>query len=117
MGLTLWLLGCARPCPEGQVLQDGVCEDYEAGEPVQAEVWRPEPGTAWQWQLTGEVDWSLDVPVYDVDLVEASLEGRGDRTLVCYFSAGSWEDFRDDVAGLPEEALGKTLDGWEDERW
>jgi hypothetical protein len=37
--------------------------------------------------------------------------------VICYFSAGSYEDWRSDVADIPEAALGKTLDGWEDERW
>ncbi len=31
------------------------------------EVWRPRPGLAWQWQLDGRVDPSVDVPVYDID--------------------------------------------------
>ena len=34
-------------------------------------VWRPAPGTSWQWQITGVVDESLDVAMYDIDLFDA----------------------------------------------
>ncbi|MFE6489181.1 endo alpha-1,4 polygalactosaminidase, partial [Streptomyces sp. NPDC057757] len=34
--------------------------------------WQPRPGTAWQWQLSGQIDTSVDVPVYDIDGFESS---------------------------------------------
>ena len=37
--------------------------------------------------------------------------------MICYFSAGSYEAWRDDASQFPASALGDTLDGWEDERW
>lgn len=108
-------------CPEGQIRVDGVCTDYVAGDPVSAAgVWQPAPGTTWQWQLTEALDPSLDVEMYDVDLLNvttdemASLSGK---VVICYFSAGSYEDWRDDASRFPEEALGRTLEGWDDERW
>lgn len=119
------LLACAaRPCPDGEVRAEaGACAPYAAGTPVAADaIWRPDPGVTWQWQLTGALDTSLDVEAYDVDLIEVSDEQiatlRGDgRVLICYLSAGSWESWRADAGDYPEEALGRTLDGWEDERW
>ena len=30
----------------------------------------PPVGTQWQWQLHGQIDTAVDVPVYDVDLFE-----------------------------------------------
>lgn len=36
---------------------------------------------------------------------------------VCYFSAGSWEDYRTDAASFPAAVLGKVLDGWPNEKW
>jgi len=84
--------------------------------------WQPSPGTSWQWQLSGTLDTSIDVQMYDIDLVEtpsatiADLRNAG-RTVICYFSAGSWEDFRDDAALFPEAVLGSIMDGWPDERW
>ena len=32
-----------------------------------ADRWRPKPGLAWQWQLSGRLDPTVDVPVYDID--------------------------------------------------
>lgn len=85
-------------------------------------IWQPEPGTSWQWQLTGTVDTSLDVVMYDIDLFDVptavmeTLHGDG-RIVICYFSAGSWEDWRADAEDFPPAVLGHTLAGWPDERW
>ena len=84
--------------------------------------WQPGPGTSWQWQLQGEVDISLDVDMYDIDLFDppdATFETLRDegRIVICYFSAGSWEEWRDDADDFPAESLGDELDGWPDERW
>jgi hypothetical protein len=78
-------------------------------------------GVTWQWQINGNIDTSFDVDVYDIDLFDApqatinSLKASG-RTVVCYFSAGSYEAWRPDAAAFPSSILGNKLDGW-DERW
>ena len=78
--------------------------------------------STWQWQLQGNVDTSHDVDVYDVDLFDVpdavldELRSDG-RVVVCYFSAGSYEEWRDDVERFASADLGSTLDGWDDERW
>ncbi len=36
---------------------------------------------------------------------------------MCYFSAGSYEDWRPDAGDFNSADLGNTLDGWPDERW
>ncbi|RKN41714.1 endo alpha-1,4 polygalactosaminidase [Streptomyces hoynatensis] len=83
--------------------------------------WRPEPGTDWQWQLSGTLDLDVDVPVYDVDGFEteaadvAALHARGVR-VICYVNVGAWEDFRPDAGDFPRELLGGG-NGWEGERW
>jgi hypothetical protein len=85
-------------------------------------IWRPAPGTSWQWQLSGAIDTSFDVQMYDIDLFDTpqsvidQLHADG-RIVICYFSAGSWEEWRDDAADFPASVLGKPLDGWPDERW
>ncbi|MEA2289336.1 MAG: hypothetical protein QOD55_1333 [Solirubrobacteraceae bacterium] len=85
-------------------------------------IWRPRPGTTWQWQLTTPVDQSVDAQMYDIDLfdnsaaVVASLHAKG-RRVVCYMSAGSFERGRPDSRRFPRSVLGKALDGWPDERW
>lgn len=80
------------------------------------------PGMSWQWQLQGQLDTSYDVDSYDIDLFDttaAQISGlRNDgRIIVCYFSAGSFEAWRDDAASFVPSTIGNTLDGWEDERW
>ncbi|MFJ4198996.1 endo alpha-1,4 polygalactosaminidase [Streptomyces sviceus] len=83
--------------------------------------WRPRPGIAWQWQLTGRVDTSVDVPVYDIDgfdqsaAVVSSLHGKG-RKVICYLSTGAWEDWRPDADGFPKSVIGRG-NGWKGERW
>lgn len=85
-------------------------------------IWQPAPGTSWQWQLSGNIDTSIDAQMYDIDLFDTpqavidELHGNG-RTVICYFSAGSWEDWRDDAADFPPSVLGSPLEGWPGEKW
>lgn len=86
-----------------------------------AGVWKPALNTSWQWQLTGTLDLSLDVPVYDIDLfdnsadVVASLHAKG-RKAICYFSAGTWENWRPDADQFAAGVKGNG-NGWAGERW
>lgn len=83
--------------------------------------WRPRPGTTWQWQLSGEVKTNRRAAVYDIDLfdtearVVARLHDKG-REVVCYLSAGSWENWRPDADRFPRRVKGKP-NGWPGERW
>ncbi|RPI35036.1 MAG: endo alpha-1,4 polygalactosaminidase [Chloroflexota bacterium] len=86
-------------------------------------VWLPPLDATWQWQLEGlPVDLSYDVVMYDIDLfdndtsVVAALHDRG-RKVVCYLSAGSWEDWRPDAELFPDEVIGKEYEGWPGENW
>lgn len=90
---------------------------------LSADVWyKPKPGISWQWQLSGELDASHDVDVYDIDLFDTTkkqikdLQDRGVK-VICYFSAGSYENWRQDESDFPDSILGNTLLGWEDEKW
>lgn len=83
---------------------------------------RPGVGITWQWQLTGDVDTSHDVDLYDVDLFEAPVSTidelrLADRLVICYFSAGTVEDWRPDAADFPDEAIGRAMDDWDGEFW
>ncbi|WP_371652322.1 MULTISPECIES: endo alpha-1,4 polygalactosaminidase [unclassified Streptomyces] len=83
--------------------------------------WQPRPGLAWQWQLTGKLDPTVDVPVYDVDgfnVTKAQIDDlhRRGRKVICYVSTGAWEDFRPDADRFPKSVLGKS-NGWKGERW
>ncbi|WP_432488260.1 endo alpha-1,4 polygalactosaminidase [Kineococcus sp. SYSU DK018] len=83
--------------------------------------WSPEQGTAWQWQLSGDLDLTVDVPVYDVDhQVPAEVVDRlhaDGRRVICYVSAGTVESYRDDAGRFPDEVVGRPLADWPDERW
>ena len=92
--------------------------------------WKPPKGLSWWWQLenTASLNTGLNVSVYDLDLFEgrstgkiAELKGKGYR-VVCYFSAGTYEDFRPDSAELLKNnriALigGSSLPDFPDETW
>ena len=84
--------------------------------------WVPAPDVTWQWQLSGEVNTSYDVEVYDIDLFDsdaeliAALQAEG-RRVICYFSAGSAEDWRPDYSDFADEDVGEPLGDWEGERW
>ncbi|MDL2078425.1 endo alpha-1,4 polygalactosaminidase [Streptomyces sp. GXMU-J15] len=93
----------------------------DGGTAAPSERWRPRPGLAWQWQLDGPVDPSVDVPVYDIDGFENSAEDvarlhRDGRKVICYINVGAWEDFRPDADDFPESVLGHP-NGWKGERW
>ncbi|MEU1591310.1 endo alpha-1,4 polygalactosaminidase [Streptomyces sp. NPDC005708] len=106
VALLLLLAGCTT-----------VTEDSEPGRAR----WQPRPGVAWQWQLSGHLDTSVDVPVYDIDGFDHSRATvtalhREGRKVVCYVSTGAWEGFRPDAKKFPKSVLGKG-NGWKGERW
>ena len=87
--------------------------------------WQPraDENLTWQWELSDAgIDTSFDVDMYDIDLFDVSqaqideLHELG-RKVVCYFSAGSWEDWRSDAGDFPELVKGNDLDGWAGEKW
>jgi len=85
-------------------------------------IWMPAPGVTWQWQLSGDVDESLSVDVYDIDLFEVdsatvtSLKAAGRKT-ICYMSVGSVEEWRPDAKDFPAEVIGNDYNGWPGEKW
>lgn len=83
----------------------------------------PPPRIArWQIQYTGTLDTSLDVDVFNLDLFDTptdtlhALHQRG-IFVMCYFSAGSYEEWRPDAEAFPPDVLGNPLEGWPGERW
>lgn len=107
---------------EGDV-EDGPWKDIVTTSGINWIDWyKPTLHTSWQWQLQGDIDTSYDVDLYDIDLFDSnqslidSLKASG-KKVICYFSAGSAEDWRDDFDDFPQEALGDNMDGWAGERW
>jgi hypothetical protein len=132
MQRLVWVVvGCAlalAACERSKAYSPG------SGTPLAVEVapvtkgdwYQPPVGASWQWQLFVDdehrLNTSYDVTIYNIDLFDtpastiSSLQDAGHR-VVCYFSAGSWEDYRRDRDQFASEELGKTLDGWPAERW
>jgi hypothetical protein len=85
--------------------------------------WQPAVGVKWQIVLKNPInDTSVVAPIYDIDLFDndasiiSDLHDLG-RKVICYFSAGTYEDWRDDASDFDEADLGKNLDDWPGEKW
>ncbi|KAL3422765.1 endo alpha-1,4 polygalactosaminidase precursor [Phlyctema vagabunda] len=85
--------------------------------------WQPKAGTSWQIVLSTVLnDTSANVEVFDIDLFTNTAEKITElhklgKKVICYFSAGSYENFRPDSSSFQTGDYGKGLDGWEGEWW
>lgn len=83
-------------------------------------------GITWNWELEYANGPSYKVDLYDVDLYSqkdrmAKLKAEG-KNVICYFSAGSTEDFRLDNNQFPADVQGGVLnfgtgDTFSGEKW
>ncbi|KAJ5469588.1 hypothetical protein N7539_009206 [Penicillium diatomitis] len=85
--------------------------------------WQPAVGVKWQIVLLGALnDTSVDADVYDIDLFDnnrttiSTLHDLG-RKVICYFSAGTYEDWRPDAKQFDKADLGNALSEWRGEKW
>ncbi|MBI5497765.1 MAG: endo alpha-1,4 polygalactosaminidase [Deltaproteobacteria bacterium] len=112
----LWCAGCLVPPWEWDGLDPNV-------PPVTEGSWyRPTVDTTWTWQLRGTLNESYDVQAYDVDLFDTPRETisrlkQSGRRVICYFSAGSSEDWREDDGDFHFTDRGLPMAGWAGERW
>jgi hypothetical protein len=81
-------------------------------------------GKSWHLQLQGQLKNLPDVEVYDVDLFDTQITTFQEirkkskaKKIICYFSAGTHEDWRKDLKDYPVKSLGKPLPEWKGERW
>jgi len=84
--------------------------------------YKPTPNTTWHWQLQGDINQDYNVSLYDIDLFDSSKElisslKKSGKRVICYFSAGTYENWREDSSKYPDSVLGEKLDNWEGERW
>jgi hypothetical protein len=96
--------------------------------PTDQALWQPAVGTPYQMILTGVIPDNTgtiqpsNIPVFDVDLFYTNksaidtLHAQG-KKVICYFSAGSSEDWRPDYFDFPTADKGPCLSGWAGERW
>lgn len=97
--------------------------------PLNGTVWQPKVGSSWQIVLKYPLDISSgvgslspNVDIYDIDLFTndkstiGALRKAGKR-VICYFSAGSYEDWRPDKDEFQRSDYGHRLDEWPGEWW
>jgi hypothetical protein len=83
--------------------------------------WQPVPGMSWQIQYTGSLATSVNAEVFNIDLFDnpatviAGLHALG-KKVICYFSGGTYENWRPDTSSFPAAVLGRK-NGWPGERW
>lgn len=63
-----------------------------------------------------------ETKIYDIDLFDSSKKliktlHSQDKIVICYFSAGTFEEWRPDAKNFTRAELGKPLNEWEGERW
>lgn len=125
LSLLTLLLGCGDEADDaegGAGGGGGSGLERDVAPVVSGTWWRPGVDVTWSWQIQGDLNDAYDVDVYDVDLFDVSSVQiadlqAADRRVLCYFSAGSWEEWRADAAAFPVAARGQTLSGFPDERW
>ncbi|RDW58218.1 hypothetical protein BP6252_13629 [Coleophoma cylindrospora] len=86
-------------------------------------IWRPSAGTTWQIVLSSSPkDTALNVQAYDIDLFDntaATIKTFKDagHKVICYFSAGTFEDWREDAESFQAADKGSAMEGWAGEWW
>ena len=124
MPLLSAVAACAGELPDDDGTTATPLQAETCGEFDRSKIWQPVKGATWDWQLTGTVDTSHDVEIYDVDLFDSSqqlisrLHAQG-RKVVCYVNVGAWEEWRPDADKFPKEILGKTWSAtkYTNEKW
>jgi len=82
----------------------------------------PAPQPSWHIQYNPTpVNPAADVEYWNLDLFDVDNSTMADLKfqgvfVMCYFSAGSFEDWRPDAVDFPTEVLGRN-NGWPGERW
>ncbi len=98
------------------------CQNVPTPVATTAPVWRPAPGSTWQWQLADPVDTGVRAQVFDVDGLDtdSSTVGvlhAGGSDVICYLDIGAVERYRPDAGSFPAPVVGRTVDGWPEERY
>ena len=86
--------------------------------------WSPTASTSWQIELAHPLtNTTFNASVYDIDIFDnntttiTTIHNQG-RKVICYFSAGSYENWRPDAGSFNNKTdLGNPVDGWPGEWW
>jgi hypothetical protein len=86
-------------------------------------IWQPPVGASWQIVLSSPISPPYpNVSVIDLDLFDTNKSTISALTSdniksICYFSAGSYEDWRPDASSFNPSDYGNPLQGWTGEYW
>ncbi|RDW91530.1 hypothetical protein BP5796_02695 [Coleophoma crateriformis] len=85
--------------------------------------WKPTAGMTWQIEISHELkDMSVDASAYDIDMFDTpatiinTLHSQR-RYVICYFSAGTWENWRTDANSFAAADKGHKVGSWVGELW
>lgn len=91
--------------------------------PMKSAAWyHPAVNVDWQIQLQGTLNTGYNVKLYDIDLFDTpqatinDLHAAGHK-VICYFSAGTFENWRSDAGRFTAADKGNNVSGWPGERW
>jgi hypothetical protein len=94
-------------------------------------IWQPQVGSRWQIVLKNSLSVdpatpskysAVDIPIWDVDLFNTPagviqyLHGQG-KKVICYFRAGTAEEWRPDYSSFNRADLGSRVNCWPGEKW
>ena len=129
VGLTNARRNCGRCASSAEVSYPSTTNTPTAAPPagtgtVTDGVWQPSNGTTWQIQLAkAPIMPATDgAEVWDIDLFDSTastishIQSQGSK-VICYFSAGSVEDWRSDASKFAPSDIGNDLSGWPGEKW
>ena len=119
----LCLIILLSSCSESDPTKQNSNNNLPITQPIESGNWyKPSINVSWQWQLNNSINKSYNVDIYDIDLFDTQASAiktlqQSGKKVICYFSAGSYENWRSDKDMFPQESLGEQLDDWEGEKW
>ena len=118
-----WLVGpCAALVFVPPLLAGASTTPVPAPPQTCSRCWHPKLDTSWDWVLSNVPKAPYrSVKMYDIDGFDAAAADvaamhRAGIKVVCYLSAGTFENWRPDAVRFPAALLGKP-NGWPGERW
>ncbi|HBA35133.1 MAG TPA: endo alpha-1,4 polygalactosaminidase [Gammaproteobacteria bacterium] len=118
-GSLLLLSGCSNGGTEDTNNQPA---DPADPPPATQRWYHPPLSVSWHIQLTGPINTTYTVQLYDIDLFDSAkdfieeFQSTGIK-VICYFSAGSYENWRPDAQAFQASDVGHALAGWPGESW
>lgn len=90
-------------------------------------MWKPSPGLSWTYQLSviptvAQLANPKEFDVWNIDLFDTptasikTIQAAGSK-VICYFSAGTFEEWRPDAAKFKAADKGNAMEDWAGETW